>query len=379
METSSDERKQLTINPEHFVFKSNRTTQKAPRTKPSSEIHVRASSMPTTSRGNTLKRNALLKFIRRHQANNYQRMMENGGILPTDGDDYPVEETPKSEIDETLEYLMGVAEEVKRSQPSQQPLSMRGGGGHSYTVRSPHIQGTGGVGVGSRIQPHEHVSMTFPETPLALPTEYHIPPSYVEPSTIALTPRPLVGSENPQYGCLKGGTLPTYRMLQSQQRAQPLPQHTPYTSPMVPVEHATPIIPRYEDLDPDDYEFHEGGDVRPAPHTIPTNPENIRLKVNRQRRTNRRTFRIGKSPNAPKVGVLVSNRTIRKSISTKALLLKQTPIHEIKKFLVARNLIRVGSSSPDYVLRHLYENAKLLCGDIYNHNNEVLLHNFIKA
>ena len=183
-----------------------------------------------------------------------------------------------------------------------------------------------------------------------------------------MTPKPLIGSENPQYGCLKGGSLPTYRNYMSQHNDLSNPQ------PAIPIQH-----PEYDTLDPNDYEFHEGGDVRPALNTISTNPENIQLKVNRQRRTNRRTFRIGKSAHYPKIGVLVSNRTIRKSISTKAQLLKQTPIHEIKKYLVKRNLIRVGSSSPDYVLRHLYENAKLLCGDIYNHNNEVLLHNFMKA
>jgi hypothetical protein len=367
------EKKRLSINPEHFQFR-NRTVKATPRqprqANNDSEIRVRQPSRPTNS--NTLKRNALLKFIRRHQANNYQRMLENGGL---DTDHENTSEPAKSEIDETLEYLMGVADEIKRSENKTTggaTSSIGSPQNHSYTVRANHIP------------LHEQVSMSFPETTLAMPQEYHIPPSTVQPSTIALTPKPLVGSEHPQYGCLKGGSLPTYRNYVAAKSSSEVPPRfgfipSPAGNPIQSLDES-PKIPDYKHLDPEDYEFHEGGNVRPAPHTIQTDPESVRLKIQRQRRTNRRTFRIGKSAVQPtKVGILVSNRTLRKNISTKAMLLKQTPIHEIRKYLVARNLIRVGSASPDYVLRHLYENSKMLCGDIYNHNNDVLLHNFVRG
>lgn len=129
--------------------------------------------------------------------------------------------------------------------------------------------------------------------------------------------------------------------------------------------------------------FRQGGDVRPAsstsshsphPHQAPSQP---RLKILRQRRTCRRTFNIGKSKKRAQVGVLISNRTIRKNIATKALQLKHVPMTEVRRYLVKHNLITVGSDAPDYILRKMYETSNTLCGEIYNHNNENLLHNFI--
>jgi hypothetical protein len=95
-----------------------------------------------------------------------------------------------------------------------------------------------------------------------------------------------------------------------------------------------------------------------------------------QKRTVRRTYKIGKSKIHPKVSVLVSNRTIRNNITTKTQLLKQTPIQDIKSFLIKRGLIKVGTIAPNDVLREMYESTTLLCGDVYNHNPETLLYNF---
>ena len=105
--------------------------------------------------------------------------------------------------------------------------------------------------------------------------------------------------------------------------------------------------------------------------------ENKKRRIPKRQKTLRRTYRVGKSRVAPKVSVLVSNKTIRKNIYTQALLLKQTPIKEVKRYLIKHGFIRVGSIAPNDVLRRMYENARLVCGELKNHNPDNLLYNFL--
>ena len=56
---------------------------------------------------------------------------------------------------------------------------------------------------------------------------------------------------------------------------------------------------------------------------------------------------------------------------------KNIPINEVRRFLIKRGFIRVGSSAPNDVLRKMYETANLVCGEIENHNSDNLLYNFL--
>ena len=107
-------------------------------------------------------------------------------------------------------------------------------------------------------------------------------------------------------------------------------------------------------------------------------PKKIK-KPKKQRKTIRRTFKIGRSKIKPKVSVLISNKTIRNNISTKKQLLKQHSIPDIKKYLIKHGFIRVGTATPNDVLRKMYETATLVCGEIINHNPDNLLYNFVNT
>jgi hypothetical protein len=104
-----------------------------------------------------------------------------------------------------------------------------------------------------------------------------------------------------------------------------------------------------------------------------------RPKRTLQRKTVRRTYKVGRSTTIPKVTVLVSNKTIRNNTSTKTQLLKQSSIQDIKKFLVKRGLIKVGCTTPNDVLRKMYESTMLICGDVQNHNPDNLLYNYMNG
>ena len=66
----------------------------------------------------------------------------------------------------------------------------------------------------------------------------------------------------------------------------------------------------------------------------------------------------------------------KRKIQIEQAKLNKTSIHSIKKYLRDRNLIKVGSNSPNDVLRKLYEQC-VLAGDITNNSENILLHNFI--
>ena len=100
-----------------------------------------------------------------------------------------------------------------------------------------------------------------------------------------------------------------------------------------------------------------------------------RIKYLKRKKIFKRTYRIGR--NKSSIGVLVSNKTIRNRISTQAQLLKQTPIHDVRKFLIKKGFIKIGTTAPNDVLRKMYESVSLVCGEVQNHNPENLLYNFV--
>ena len=87
----------------------------------------------------------------------------------------------------------------------------------------------------------------------------------------------------------------------------------------------------------------------------------------------------GKSKQFPRVSVLVSNKTIRNNTNLKSIDLQQSPIKDVKQYLLKQGLIKVGTSTPNNVLRQMYESAKLLPGEVKNYNPENLLYNYFNT
>lgn len=357
------ENKKITIDLEHFKLPNGGGGTRKRRSSPgdgSASIRVRPPPKPK-DHNRTTKRNALLKFIRRHQDHNYRRMM--GEDSKQDSD------TPllnggggggeaKTDLDDTLDYLMNLADEVKDEQDQQYNRASTSPINHTLK-RNPVHPPRAFSSFPGESKEYENVSMEFPTSNTATVSQ---PPMQLHPPRL-----------HPKYGCLKGGSLPTYRTYMNNSN----PNNNlsmPRPLPPSPPPPTTAQIPYSFDKSPE-YDNQEGGE-RSRESTSPY-PSNVKLKYVRQKRTNRRTFKIGKSTTRPKVGVLISNRTIRKHIANQSHELKQTSMHEIRRFLVKHGLIKVGTSSPNEVLRKMYESAQMMCGEVYNHNTDTLLHNFI--
>jgi hypothetical protein len=247
--------------------------------------------------------------------------------------------------------------------------------------------------------------------------DYPMEQNYVKPPPISIP-----------YGCLKGGSLPTYRTYYNKTLKQiPSPQmhpqqmHPPQQMPsqqmpsqqmpsqqmpsqqmpsqqMHPQQMPSQQMPSQQ-MHPQQMHPQQMHPQQMQPQQMQqTIAERIKspaelLLIERVRQKERekqnpkqnntkikkllrRTYRIGRDKYRPKIGILLPNKTIRSNVTTKSYLLKQTPIDEIRKVLVKQGFIKVGSSAPNDVLRKIYESIQMIGGDINNHNPDNLLYNF---
>lgn len=133
----------------------------------------------------------------------------------------------------------------------------------------------------------------------------------------------------PQYGCLKNGSLPTFRQL-----------------------HNSTVKRDSDDV---------------SDSTIPkiksTNKKNVTFKYN-----------LGKKHKV--VSVLIKNVSTRKKISSEHTRLKEIKLNDMKNYLKRHNLLKSGSNAPPDVIKKLYEQS-LLTGDVRNTNKNSIVHNYL--
>jgi hypothetical protein len=229
-----------------------------------------------------------------------------------------------------------------------------------------------------------------------------------------------IHSAPPKYGCMKNGQLPTYKTFMRTSKNQPIiqignpissmnyGQQSSYpqsniisniglTAPTIgsmlanSASHPGIITVPVPTPQPDirsnasiiDAKITEGlkrmSELKQSDAILNNIKNKYRPKRMMQRKTVRRTYKIGRSKVLPRIAVLVSNKTIRNNTTTKTQLLKQTSMQDVKKHLIQRGLIRVGCTTPNDVLRKMYESTMLICGDVQNHNADNLLYNFMNG
>lgn len=336
--------KTISINPDLFRFTNERKTRKNAPPKPKQDIKVR-SQVKEKDKQKKMRKQHVLRFIREQQERNYRNLMETTENKSTKR--AHVSSNPhgefNSDFDESLKYLSSLSENAKPVEKSVH---------HNQTFKH---------------YPVHTSSPTAEFEPLVYTGSLD---NHPVTSPISLQPPKLSNSSAPKWGCMKNGSLPTYRNWKTATQKK----HVEPNACIIPEKPiiSSNIPPLNESIVKRRAEMRANMNALNSP--IHTKPKNRYLK---QKRIVRRTYKLGRSQIHPKVSILISNRTIRNRLMTDAQELKQTPMDEVKRFLVKNGFIRVGSSAPNDVLRKMYETAKMMCGEIKNHNPENLLYNFL--
>ena len=334
------DRKTIQINPELFKLPSGggRTRKRNPKDE-SDRIRVRNPEKEKKPKNVSILKRNILKMIRNHQYDKKKKEVEPELELELDKNTpIPIISSFETDFDNSLKFLSSLATDVEKQKQIYNQ-------NHNQTIRR------------------------YPTTDV--PT--------------------------PKYGCLKNGSLPTYRSWINQtQRNRPeinpvqVPMQVPVQVPMqkpitiinnstVPTISSNIPIPITSDLDQKIKEISRISQLEKQNQREKKMGTFPKFRVPKQKKTIRRTYFIGKSRIHPKVSVLVSNKTIRANTTLKKQALKNVPIAEVRKYLLKHGFIKVGTNSPNDVLREMYENAKLICGEVKNHNPENLLYNYFHA
>jgi hypothetical protein len=334
------DKKILAIDPNMFSFSNNKTRKKKPSKPDEPKIKMKPRTKPVNNA--SIKKRSVINMMRQHQAEKYKKTFDTTNPeLPKKMDVTNF----NNDFSVATDYFNNLKETVKNKTNNLQ---------HTIKQTPTHIN-----------------SITTNNVPAILNTNNltnisdNIRSKVTDP-VVNINPniQPL-----PKYGCLKNGLLPTYRTLMNQTRKQ-LPDMSGGNNNVSTTN--SNVLNTSNEL------------VNKAmqKQLIDTKLANIKknklkYRKKKQKKTIRRTYKTGRSSIMPKVSVLVSNKTIRNNISTKTLLMKQTPIYEVRKYLIKHGFIKVGAVTPNDVLRKMYESAMLICGEIQNHNPDNLLYNFL--
>ena len=199
-------------------------------------------------------------------------------------------------------------------------------------------------------------------TPFNIPSNIlsNIPPNIPSniPSNTNITNIVTMPNKDTPYGCLKGGTKPTYRQFHSKTI-----KHRPS------IHNSSSTNHNLFKKNVNDQNVHRKDKLQQLKNN------HISKIRQRSRNTKRTRYTLGKRNN--NISILIKNNKTRRNIKREQGLLKQKPLQEVKKYLYDKNLLKIGSTAPNDILRTLYEQS-ILAGDITNINTGVTLHNFMQ-
>ena len=185
---------------------------------------------------------------------------------------------------------------------------------------------------------------------------------------------------DPPYGILKHGKKPLFSMYnKTLKKPKFLQSSTSTSNPTVSV-HTDNFFQRQQNLNNLKQKMSQNNLNTPTPNAS-FNSSNLRpgktlKKMKQLKTTTKRFIHLGKKDG--RVGVLIKNQKTRKKILKDTNTLKKRPLSKIKQYLRKHNLIKIGSTAPEHIIRSIYENS-FLSGDIYNKNVDMLLHNYLDS
>ena len=117
------------------------------------------------------------------------------------------------------------------------------------------------------------------------------------------------------------------------------------------------------------------------PSTIKNKPtvtmiRSMTSRKNKCIKTLSKTFRLGKHPSKKIISIFCKNAEMITGIKQAHSTIKNTRLDDMKRYLVKKSLLSIGSPAPSDVIKQMYMSA-ITAGDIINHNDDVLLKNYM--
>lgn len=318
------DKKVFAINPELFSF-SNTTKKKKKKAAEPASNKIKVKQPASSSKNATMRKSAILRMIREQQSKlNEQQLMQ--PVKPIKNDNINT-----SAFNDAKDFFENMTVQNKQT--------------NNITLKNNGNKLVSNEGIRQDLELN-NVDINVGELP------------ETNKNTVQLNSNKV---EIPKYGCLKNGNLPTYRDYMNMTRKQVNDEE----------------IEKIPEKTVNNYNHLTMADKANI-HEQHNKLGNMKKKKKRfQKKIIRKTYKLGKSKLKPNISVLISNRTVRNNITEKKQKLQQVQIVDIRRYLMKHGLIKVGTTTPNDVLRSMYESALLICGEIQNHNAENLMYNFI--
>ena len=384
----SEDKKTIVINPELFQFtKSRRNKNASKKIVPKIQPHN-----ITVRKGKRMKTGAMLSYFRKTQ----NELLKNLDLRDKEeGEHATAKESAssfkESEFEKSVKFLKAVcstpsatsnnsSEDIGHGElssldsfPNPVPSPLVPPPPPSFQLlHSQAVDGSSSFQGILKTKPFSSPSVyeiqpNIQNNPAAIPNVVTIQPFIPPPmnSSILISPAP-------PYGILKNGTLPTYKKYMKNMTFN---QHNPisnYRTNTVVHQPQNYIVPSQPPLAPPPF-MENASSSSPSYSVCYPPPSNIQKKL---KKTTYK-FHTGKDLKKGICSVLVPNQSAKDQIIKNTKSLKQTNMKDIKKYLLKRDLIKSGTTAPNDVLRTMYETANLICGELENHDKDIMLHNFI--
>jgi len=307
----------------------------------SSKSNKRKQKMNNLMKGVSMKKK-LLQQVKKH----HNKTLKNQ--FSKNKNDYSSNSQEINSFDESLDYLDSVLKkqkQKKREKEIQQKLERERNQFQNQTY--------------SQIQNQE----------ITLPKKHTSSIALYNPKERISGSFPVTLKKVPPYGILKNGKKPTYRQYNQTLKNQTLKTSHGGEKNLQPLRienNVNMISPSVKERKDKFKSYLKSYNINNKPK------KNKKKKTIREKRI-KTTRKLGKKNN--KVGILVKGDKTRKKIKGELDILKQVSLPVIKNYLKKRDLIKSGTTAPEYVLRQIYEDS-ILSGDIYNKNSDVLIHNY---
>lgn len=324
------DKKVFSINPDLFSF-SNTTKKKKKKDNVDSE-RIKMKQNTVVKNRDTLRKKSILKMIRNHQS---ERNKEN--FTSYEKQKSALSNSSNNDFENAKSFFDNMVIETKK-EPSK-----------NYTIKNYTNDSPSNLNIDMSAINDLSSSINYS----------------TNDSVIDLKPRENIPV--PKYGCLKNGNLPTYRDYMNKTRKGYINDDDNVN---IPIQSNNDIYGGSTNL------------TQKANIMQQTNEKLKNLKKKRRqyrKKTIKRTFKLGRSRVKPAVSVLITNKTVRNKITESKQKLSQTPIPEMRTYLIKNGFIKVGSITPNDVLRKMYESALLICGEVKNHNSDTLMYNFLNS